>query len=67
MRQCTVNAELYEESSLADASGYIAALCFLHEEAVNNPSYPAMRRAISSAFTDTMAMPSLSARSITSC
>ena len=37
MRQSILNAEIYEASSLADASGYIAALCFLHEEAVNNP------------------------------
>ena len=37
MSQRTLNAEIYEASSLADASGYIAALCFLHEEAMNNP------------------------------
>ena len=37
MRQNTLNAEIYEAASLADASGYIAVLCFLHEEAVNNP------------------------------
>ena len=32
MRQSTLNAEIYEASSLADASGYIAAIRFLHEE-----------------------------------
>ena len=37
MSQSTLNAEIYEASSLADASGYIATLCFLHEEAMNNP------------------------------
>ena len=37
IRQSTLNAEIYEASSLADASGYIAVLCFLHEESVNNP------------------------------
>ena len=36
MSLSTLNGEIYEASSLADASGYIATLCFLHEEAMNN-------------------------------
>ena len=37
MRQSTLNAEIYEASFLADASGYIAGLSFLHVKSVNNP------------------------------
>ena len=39
MRLNALNAEIYEASSLADASGYIAALGFLHEESMNNPGW----------------------------
>ena len=43
MRQCTLNAEIYEASSLADASGYIAALCFLNEAIPRKVSYGTRR------------------------
>ena len=41
MSQSTLNAKIYEASSLADASGYIATLGFLHEEDMNHPGWRA--------------------------
>ena len=43
MRQSTLNAEIYEAASLADASGYIAALCFLNETIPLEVSYGTRR------------------------
>ena len=39
MSQSTLNAEIFEACSLADASGYIAMLSFLHEAAMNHPGW----------------------------